>query len=428
VLVEFCLNLACPCFAYGLLVLRIYSCLLGIALTFALSGAPATSALAAAAALPSKPGAHHPKATGCGPERLGTSRTIVLDAAKHRYLTGKEPALGLRDKEVILTFDDGPIAGKTTRILKSLKHECVKATFFYVGKMARAYPKLVRKVINQGHTLAHHTHDHNRLPSYSTTKASLLIDKGVSRLQKIAYGDDSSTPRTPFFRYPYLARTNRTDKILAKKGMIAFGANIDALDWKQNSPAKVHDRIMRRLRKQGRGIILMHDIQGRTAKMLPRLLRSLNDEGYRVVHIVAKGQARPEEKPVVVAALESDANNAPITKVAKAPVKLGTSKERISEKLSAQIKSRLQFPEPPMLNEPALKTAKQDRYVYRADPMESRLKPAKKKPSVKAVKRRKRYKVARAKLRTGFQLATAKRHKTVKMGSWKLRRSQWILR
>ena len=135
----------------------------------------------------------------CGPNALGTARTITLDAKKHRYFDGSEAKLGLRPKEVILTFDDGPIAGKTPRILKALKKECVKATFFYVGKMARAYPRLVRKVVNDGHTLAHHTHDHNRLPKYSTAKAAKLIDKGVSQIQKIAYGDSSSTPRNTVF-------------------------------------------------------------------------------------------------------------------------------------------------------------------------------------------------------------------------------------
>ena len=92
---------------------------------------------------------------------------LEIDPKKHRTINGKEASLGLKHKEVILTFDDGPIKGNTTRILKSLKEECVKATFFYVGTMARAYPTLVRKVVREGHTLAHHTHSHNRLPNYS---------------------------------------------------------------------------------------------------------------------------------------------------------------------------------------------------------------------------------------------------------------------
>jgi len=376
--------------------------------------------------LPLKLRSPEPLAPLCGPDRLGTSRTIVLDAAKHKYFEGKEPALGLRDKEVILTFDDGPIAGKTSRVLKSLKEECVKATFFYVGKMARAYPKLVRKVISQGHTLAHHTHDHNRLTNYSISRASVLIDQGVSRLQKIAYGDDTSQARTPFFRYPYLARTKSTDQMLADKGMIAFGANIDALDWKPGSPAKVHDRIMRRLRKQGRGIILMHDIQARTAKMLPRLLRSLKDEGYSVVHIVAKGHAKPKAPSLTVASVT------PVSKERSVPPKAMTlskrSKPAISKRLKATVKGRFLYfenlePAPQVVHK-----AKFEHNNYLRKPVETHLSPDVRKPKTAAIQRHKPNKPATASLRRGFLLAKSQPHRPVKLGSWKLRRSQWILR
>ena len=79
--------------------------------------------------------------------------------------------------------------------------------------MARAYPHQVRQVVRQGHTLAHHTHGHEVLPKYSTKKASRIVDRGVKGLQKIAYGDSSNKPRTPFFRYPYLASSKRTDRL-----------------------------------------------------------------------------------------------------------------------------------------------------------------------------------------------------------------------
>lgn len=224
----------------------------------------------------------------CKSGALGTHRTLPVDASKFRTFNGTEKALGLRDKEVILTFDDGPIGRNTANILKALEKECVKATFFFVGKMARAYPHQVRQVVRQGHTLAHHTHGHEVLPKYSTKKASRIVDRGVKGLQKIAYGDSSHKPRTPFFRYPYLASSKRTDRLLAHKGLVAFGANIDSLDWKIKNSKRIHDNIMRQLKRKRRGIILMHDIHARTAKMLPGLLRSLKVGGYKVVHIVPK--------------------------------------------------------------------------------------------------------------------------------------------
>ena len=66
----------------------------------------------------------------------------------------------LRDKEVVLTFDDGPLPPYTDRILQTLAAECVKATFFMVGRQANAYPSTVRRVYNEGHTIASHSQNH----------------------------------------------------------------------------------------------------------------------------------------------------------------------------------------------------------------------------------------------------------------------------
>lgn len=235
---------------------------------------------------------------------------MSLSARGKTTIIGYEKSFGLKQGEVVLTFDDGPIAGRTTKVLKSLRQECVKATFFTVGEMARAHPKLVKRIVAHGHTLAHHTDTHNRLPKYSIEKAGQLIDRGIRSVEKIAYGAEGDTPRTPFFRYPYLASSKATDKLLRKRGLIAFGANIDSRDWEAGSADKVHDKIMKLLKREGKGIVLMHDIQNRTAKMLPRLLRSLKHGGYKVVHIVPAhdGDPIPQQRkpePMVVAEAQS---------------------------------------------------------------------------------------------------------------------------
>lgn len=224
----------------------------------------------------------------CSSGKLGTHRTIYLDASKHHTFNGREKNLGLRDKEVILTFDDGPIKGKTNKILDNLKANCVKATFFAVGRMARAYPTIAKRIVREGHTLAHHTTNHNRLPKYSLTNASAHVDKGVRQVEKAAFNYSNGKARTPFFRFPYLASSKSTRKLLRKKQMIAFGANIDSLDWKRNSPNRILNRIMSKLKKERKGIILMHDIHNRTVVMVPMLLKRLKRDGYKVVHIVPK--------------------------------------------------------------------------------------------------------------------------------------------
>ena len=234
---------------------------------------------------------------------LGTSRTIRVDANEARFYNGLERSLGLRDKEVILTFDDGPVPGKTTRILDALRDECARATFFMSGRMAKAYPTIAQRVLREGHTVAGHTFDHANLVKSSTASAASNIDRGNAAI-KAATGMGS----VEFFRYPYLAKNARTDRIVARKGLIAFGANIDSKDYFKVAPAAVRERTMARLRRQGRGIILMHDIHTRTASMLPGLLDQLKAEGYRIVHMVP-GRSAPAsgssatEAPVVNASV-----------------------------------------------------------------------------------------------------------------------------
>lgn len=222
----------------------------------------------------------------CGPEKIGTARIIELDANQHRVFNGREKSLGLKDKEVILTFDDGPIAGKTNKILNILRDNCVKATFFAVGKMAKAYPDLAKRVVREGHTLAHHTFDHNRLPAYSLADAKSHVDVGIRMVEKAAYGSSNGYPRTPFFRFPYLATSKKTRKLIRDKNLIAFGTNIDSLDWKKDSSDTIVNRVMKRLKTERKGIILMHDLHNRTVLALPKLLDRLKRGGYKIVHIV----------------------------------------------------------------------------------------------------------------------------------------------
>src|SRR5262245_58895134 len=98
-------------------------------------------------------------AAECPEGALGVSRTIVVDPAEHARLGSFQygESLPLHDREVVLTFDDGPLPPYTNRILHTLASECVKATFFMVGRMVRGYPSLVRSIYNEGHTVANHS-------------------------------------------------------------------------------------------------------------------------------------------------------------------------------------------------------------------------------------------------------------------------------
>src|SRR5215831_8431064 len=96
---------------------------------------------------------------------LGTSRLLKVDAATLPRVGLKSfpQTLPLQDKEVVLTFDDGPWPPTTTRILQALAQECVHATFFLIGKSASEHPDLVRRIAAEGHTIGHHTWSHRSL-------------------------------------------------------------------------------------------------------------------------------------------------------------------------------------------------------------------------------------------------------------------------
>src|SRR5262252_7437126 len=98
----------------------------------------------------------------CKPDAIGTSRVIAVDPAEHGRIGTMQysETLPLNDHEVVLTFDDGPLPPRTNKVLDILAAECVKATFFLVGKMAAAYPSQVRRERDEGHTIATHTQTH----------------------------------------------------------------------------------------------------------------------------------------------------------------------------------------------------------------------------------------------------------------------------
>ena len=227
------------------------------------------------------------------PQALGTSRVLVVDPAKHARVGSMQypRTLPLADKEVVLTFDDGPLPAYTGRVLEALAAECVKATFFMVGSMARAYPEWVRRVYNAGHTVATHTQRHPGLFDHMAREQAIgEIESGIAAT-KTALGD--SRALAPFFRFPGLRATRPMEQYLATRGIMVWSADVPSDDWRPISAEQVVAVSLARLRKKGGGVLLMHDIQARTALALPELLRELKARGYRIVHVVPSGLERP---------------------------------------------------------------------------------------------------------------------------------------
>ena len=243
------------------------------------------------ASLSDKPPAPMPapqKSTCANADALGVSRIVVAD-------TTGGPGFGfqqfktldfLTDKEVVLTFDDGPWP-TTPAVLKALADECTKGLFFPVGKHTTYHPEILKQVYNAGHTVGSHTWSHAHLDSKKLTEAQVKeeIEKGFSAI-KLALG----TAPAPFFRFPGLQHTPASVEYLASRNIAMFSTDVDSFDYKSKDAAQIVTNVMTKLDKAGKGIILMHDLQKHTATALPALLRRLKAGGYKVVHMKAKVQ------------------------------------------------------------------------------------------------------------------------------------------
>jgi peptidoglycan/xylan/chitin deacetylase (PgdA/CDA1 family) len=221
-------------------------------------------------------------------DALGTARVLTVDAKTYPRVGLKNfpQTLPLADHEVVLTFDDGPRPPHTQKVLAALAQECVRATFFLVGKSSAEFPALVRRTAAEGHTIAHHTWSHPMSSKISFEHMKEDIDHGIAADEMALHGVSTTTPSTPFFRFPYFDSTPATLDLLQSRGIAVFGADLWASDWEDITPEQELKKLTERLEADGKGIILLHDAQARTAAMMPAFLRYLHDNGYHVVHIV----------------------------------------------------------------------------------------------------------------------------------------------
>jgi peptidoglycan-N-acetylglucosamine deacetylase len=230
------------------------------------------------------------------PNALGTSRVLIVSPAEYTRLgTMQYPeTLPLANKEVVLTFDDGPLPPYSNKILNILTSECVKATYFIIGRMARQFPDVVRREYAAGYTIAAHSQNHPfRFQKLSGDELRHEIDDGIASVSA-ALGDPKNL--APFFRIPGLFRTEGIDYELAVRSLVTFSADVVADDWHHHiTPAQIIKLAMSRLEKRGKGsILLLHDIHPATVAALPGLLGELKDHGYHIVQVVPPAPAEPK--------------------------------------------------------------------------------------------------------------------------------------
>jgi peptidoglycan/xylan/chitin deacetylase (PgdA/CDA1 family) len=239
-----------------------------------------------------------PAASTCSnPNALGISRVVEID-------TTGGPGFGfehfkshdfLREGEVVLTFDDGPWPKNTANVLAALAAHCTKAIFFPIGLHATYEPGILKQVAAAGHAVGSHTWCHQDL---SKTKGKCQvngktqaydydpkdeIEKGVSAVRWAVGG-----PTAPYFRFPALRQPPELVEYLGKRNIAIFSTDLDSFDFKMRKPEQVRQSVMAKLKKHGKGIVLLHDFQHATGDGAMDLLNDLKAGGYKIVFMKPK--------------------------------------------------------------------------------------------------------------------------------------------
>ena len=271
--------------------------------TLLAQGSPAVAAAPVAAPAPARAqvAAIHPATvtSSCpaNPNALGVSRVVEID-------TKGGPGFGfehfkaydfLREGEVVLTFDDGPWPKNTPAVLAALAAHCTKAIFFPIGLHATYEPQILKQVAAAGHAIGSHTWCHQDL---SKTKGTCVVDgkrepyefdpkdeieKGISAVHWAVGG-----PTAPYFRFPALRQPLDLIDYLGKRNIGIFSTDIDSFDFKMRKPEQVRQSVMAKLKKNGKGIVLVHDFLHATAEAAMDLLNDLKAGGYQIVFMKPK--------------------------------------------------------------------------------------------------------------------------------------------
>jgi len=231
------------------------------------------------------------------PDAIGVSRVLTVGAKDYPRLGLMQyrHSLPLNDHEVVLTFDDGPLPPYTDRVLDILAHNCVKATFFLVGRHSAANPQAAQRVYRAGHTIGNHSQNHVlHFDQISEARAEKEVENGIHAINA-ALGTDKAL--APFFRVPGLGRTRQIENYLQTRSMVVWSSDTLADDWTRITSNQVLHRALARLEEKRKGILLLHDIQPRTVLMLPALLAELKKRHFRIVHVVPEGASEPVPLP-----------------------------------------------------------------------------------------------------------------------------------
>lgn len=237
---------------------------------------------------------------------------VVLGARSRKIVEGRlkkrpSPRVFTRSgqsakRAVTLTFDDGPHPDYTPRILEVLRSHEIPATFFVVGREAKKYPDILRKIVADGHTVGNHSFTHSSLPGFSQGEIESEIEMTEQAIESATH------ERSEFFRPPYGEFNLGMLDIMTSRGYTPVLWNVDPSDWSQRTSGSIYGRVVAQVRPGS--IILLHDGGGKqdaTVAALPRIITALKAGGYSFIRVE---EMLAEENKVAVSGRYSRAREA----------------------------------------------------------------------------------------------------------------------
>lgn len=179
---------------------------------------------------------------------------------------------------IAMTFDDGPSAKLTPKLLDMLKARGIKATFFVVGTNAAEYPQIIKRMVDEGHEIGNHSWSHPALNKLGAASLRKQLEDTNAAIVK------GGAPRPVVMRPPYGATSARLNKVFDEEyGMKSILWSVDPLDWKYRNSTKVYNSIVQKAHPGA--IILAHDIHASTVEAMPEVFDTLLAKGYQFVTV-----------------------------------------------------------------------------------------------------------------------------------------------
>jgi len=208
---------------------------------------------------------------------------VVIAEPKREENIKKIYRKGPNTMKVALTFDDGPDPVYTPQVLDVLKKYNVKATFFLVGERVEKNPSIVKRIYEEGHTIANHSWDHanlNTLNEYELEQDMADTDNSIKKI---------ISKRPKLMRPPYGAANTSTLEQLNNMGYKVIHWSVDTLDWKAKTKEEVLARTLPDIHEGA--IILFHSAGGKgqslmpTINALPTIIETLQEKGIEMVTV-----------------------------------------------------------------------------------------------------------------------------------------------